>query len=238
MNILIEAKNLSKTYNGRTVVNNLSIQICRGEITALIGPNGAGKTTTLSMMLGIVPPDKNSGSIKYWREDYKAHLGAQLQSTPFFEGYSAEENLELFSALYNMKIGKQQIEDILKKFELFDVRKTSALRLSIGQQKRLAIAVTTLHNPELIILDEPTAGLDPKAKKDIRDMITRLSQNNISVIFSSHDLDEVWKVANRVVFINEGQIALEGNPQELLENYQTTDLEALYLQLIEKENKI
>lgn len=237
MDILIEAKNLSKSYDGRTVVKNLSIRICRGEIVALIGPNGAGKTTTLSMLLGIVPADRNEDSIKYWRKDYKAHLGVQLQSTPFFEGYSAEENLELFSALYGLKKSKRQIQDILKKFELSDVGKTAALRLSIGQQKRLAVAVTTLHNPELIILDEPTAGLDPKAKKDIRDMITTFSKNNISVIFSSHDLDEVWKVASRIVFINKGQIVLEGNPQELLKHYQTTDLEALYLQFMEKEGK-
>lgn len=229
MTTLIEAKSLHKSYNGREVVKGIDLSIHAGEVVALIGPNGTGKSTTISMLFGIVKPDV--GSVSYWREDYKAHVGVQLQSTPFFEGYTAEENLRLFSALYHVKLTKEQINQKLMGCGLLEVKKTPASRLSIGQQKRLAIVLTTLHNPDLIVLDEPTAGLDPRARHEIKKMIKDLSQNNVSVLFSSHDMEEVAQTADRVILINQGQIIAHGSPTSLLEEHSQKDLEALYLAL-------
>ena len=232
---LIEAKQIHKSFRGRDVIKGIDMQIRRGEVLAIIGPNGAGKSTALSMMLGIIQPD--AGEIQRWRTDYKAHIGAQLQSTPFFEGYSAEENLALFAAFYHVKLSKEHIHQKLKDCDLFDARRTPAVRLSGGQQKQLAIAITTVHNPELIVLDEPAAGLDPVARHDIRSMIRRLASRNVTVVFSSHDMEEVSKIADRVILIHQGCIVTEGQPSELLSMYRTDNLEDVYIQIFANENR-
>lgn len=226
---LIEAKEIRKQFHNREVVKGINLEIRQGEILALIGTNGAGKSTTLAMLLGILPPD--AGMITRWREDYKAHIGVQLQSTPFFEGYSTEENLRIFAALYNVRMGKEQIQTKLEECNLQEARKTLASRLSGGQQKRLAIAVTTLHNPDLIILDEPAAGLDPRARHEVRAMIERLAENNVTVFFSSHDMEEVSRIADRIILMHEGLIVAQGEPESLLQEYHAENLESLYLEL-------
>ncbi len=227
--ILMEAKGIHKQFHNREVVKGIDVEIRQSEILALIGTNGAGKSTTMGMLLGILPPD--AGAITRWREDYKAHIGVQLQSTPFFEGYTTEENLQLFAALYNLRMGKEQIQKKLEECNLQEARKTLASRLSGGQQKRLAIAVTTLHNPDLIILDEPAAGLDPRARHEVRTMIKRLAQNKVTVLFSSHDMEEVSRIADRIILMHEGLIVAQGEPESLLQQYHTENLESLYLEL-------
>ncbi|WP_379140932.1 ABC transporter ATP-binding protein [Paenibacillus sp. sgz500992] len=226
---LIEAKGIHKQFRNREVVKGIDLEIRQGEVLALIGTNGAGKSTTLAMLLGILQPD--SGEITRWRDDYRAHIGVQLQSTPFFEGYTAEENLALFAALYHVKLSKAQIRNKLEECNLADAGKTPAARLSGGQQKRLAIAVTAIHNPDLIVLDEPAAGLDPRARQEIRRMIERLAGNKVTVLFSSHDMEEVSRIADRLILMDNGQIIAEGQPEDLLQQYHAEKLEDLYLQL-------
>jgi ABC-2 type transport system ATP-binding protein len=227
--ILMKAKGIRKQFHNREVVKGIDLEIKQGEIIALIGTNGAGKSTILAMLLGILPPD--AGTIMRWREDYKAHIGVQLQSTPFFEGYTAEENLRLFAALYNVPIDKKEIQKKLEECNLLEARKTLASRLSGGQQKRLAIAVTTLHNPDFIILDEPAAGLDPRARYEVRTMIERLSEKKVTVLFSSHDMEEVSRIADRIILMHEGRIVAQGQPECLLQQYHMENLEHLYLKL-------
>jgi len=226
---LISAKGLVKNFHGRSVIKGIDFEIEQGEILALIGPNGVGKSTAIAMILGILKPDE--GSVDYWRPDYRGFVGAQLQSTPFFEGYSAEENLKLFAALYHTKLSRDQIHAKLESCHLSDAGKTPANKLSLGQQKRLAIGVTTVHHPELVVLDEPTVGLDPRARYEIRSMIQTMAENNQTVLFSSHDMDEVEQIADRLIFMNDGRIVDEGKPDSLLEKHQVTNLEALYLKL-------
>lgn len=235
MDNLIKATKLEKSFKGRRVIEGLDLTIYEGEVVALIGPNGAGKSTTIAMLLGILEPD--SGEVIRWSKDYRGELGVQLQSTPFFEGYTAEENLELFSALYKLKLSKEKIEEILKECGLYEARKTSAIRMSIGQQKRLAIAVTTINNPKLIILDEPTAGLDPIARHEIRALIKDYASKNTSVMFSSHDMEEVEKIADRILFLFDGRIVDSGKPDELMKQYEAVNLEDLYIKIIEGEGE-
>ncbi len=226
---LIEAKGICKQFHNRQVVKGIDLEIRKGEILALIGTNGAGKSTTLAMLLGILQPD--SGEILRWRDDYQAHVGVQLQSTPFFEGYTAEENLLLFGALYHVKLDKKQVQNKLEECNLLEARKTLASRLSGGQQKRLAIAVTTIHKPDLIVLDEPAAGLDPRARHEIRAMIGQLAENKVTVLFSSHDMEEVSRIADRIILMHAGRIVAQGQPEALLQQYQAEKLEDLYLEL-------
>lgn len=226
---LIEAKGIRKQFRSREVVKGIDMEIQQGEILAMIGTNGAGKSTTLAMLLGILQPD--AGKITRWREDYRAHVGVQLQSTPFFEGYTAEENLQLFAALYHVKLDKKQIYKKLEDCNLQEAKKTPASRLSGGQQKRLAIAVTTIHNPDLIVLDEPAAGLDPRARQDIKKMIQQLAENKTTVLFSSHDMEEVSHIADRIILMHNGQIVTQGRPDSLLQQYDAENLDDLYLKL-------
>ncbi len=231
MQNLIEAKGLVKRFGNREAVKGIDLEIRRGEVLALIGTNGAGKSTTMSMLLGILNPD--GGNVTHWREDYRSHLGVQLQSTPFFEGYTAEENLQLFAALYNVKLSKAQLAEELEKCGLSETGKTPAIKMSLGQQKRLAIAVTNIHKPELIVLDEPTAGLDPRARHEIRAMIRKLADEKVTVLFSSHDMEEVSRTADRLILMHSGKIVVQGVPEELLKQKQVENLEELYMKLTE-----
>ena len=136
----------------------------------------------------------------------RPYIGVQLQSTPFFEGCAAgRENLRLFAAMYRVKLSKTQLHEKLEACNLTEDGKTPAIRLSTGQQKRLAIAVATMHQPDLIVLDEPTAGLDPRARHEIRQLIASLNQSGTAIVFTSHDMEEVSKIAHRVAMINNGQ---------------------------------
>lgn len=232
---LIQAQGLVKRYRGREVVQGIDLEIRQGEILAVIGPNGAGKSTTLSMLLGIVKPD--CGSVAYWREDYRSRIGVQLQTTPFFEGYSAEENLRLFGALYGVKLSRSELKAKLAACGLSEAGRVPAAKLSLGQQKRLAIAVTAVHRPDLIVLDEPAAGLDPRAGREIRSLIADLAAEGRTVVFSSHDMEEVERLAGRVVLIDRGRIAAQGRPADLLEEHGLIDMESLYLRLTERNQQ-
>ncbi|MEO1771896.1 ABC transporter ATP-binding protein [Candidatus Enterococcus ferrettii] len=231
---LIEFMNVEKSFNGRKVIHNLSFSINHNEIIALVGTNGAGKTTTIRMLLGISQPD--TGIVKHWSKDFNKNFGAQLQTTPFFEGFSVEENLELFAIFYQVKITKEKMDNILKNYNLSNVKTTLASKLSLGQQKRLAISITTMHNPKLVILDEPSSGLDPSGQRDVQNMIRNLKVNGKSVLFSSHDMLEVRNTADRVLIMDQGELLESGSPKDLLIKYGVPDLEELLCQLTYKEN--
>lgn len=229
MKRLISGSQLTKSYKARCVVDHINVDIKEGEVIALVGTNGAGKTTTIGMLLGIIPQD--SGTIEYWTSDYKKEIGTQLQSTPFFEGYSVEDNVKLFAAFYGISLSKKLIDEKLEAFDLLQVKKTPAIKLSLGQQKRLAIIVTTLHNPKLVILDEPSAGLDPRGQREIQQIIKRLKDSGVTVLFSSHDMLEVTNVADRVLIMHHGKIMANGSPDGLMEYHQTQNLEELFFEL-------
>ncbi|AZK45782.1 ABC transporter ATP-binding protein [Paenibacillus lentus] len=231
MSFLIQAQGLTKIYRKRSVVHDISLTINPGEVVGIIGPNGAGKSTTLDMLLGLRRPDK--GTVAYWCQEPYRHIGVQLQTTPFFPGYNALENMRLFAAFYGVRLKTEAILDLLHRCGLKDAAKTDASRLSGGQQKRLAIAMTLVHDPCLVFLDEPTAALDPRARREIRELIISLAQDGTSVVFTSHDMEEVFKLATRIVMIDGGVLKVDGRPEELLSNYGAASLEELYVQLTE-----
>src|SRR5215472_8140937 len=148
---LLEAHNLLKRYGGRTAVDGVSLDVSSGEIVALIGPNGAGKSTTLEIILGLRAAD--GGSVEFWRDDPQREIGVQLQTTPFFRGLTAAENLRLFASFYGVPLGRRQVAEMLERCELGGVARVEAAKLSGGQKKRLAIAVALAHEPRLLFLD-------------------------------------------------------------------------------------
>lgn len=230
---LIEFRNVDKSFKGRKVISDLSFTINSNEIVALVGTNGAGKTTTIRMILGINRPDK--GSIEYCTKNFNKKVGVQLQTTPFFEGFTVEENLKLFGTFYQCEMTNKVMQNILNKYNLMDVKNTLASKLSLGQQKRLAIGITTLHDPEFVILDEPSAGLDPEAQRNVQKLILQLKKRGKSVLFSSHDMLEVRNIADRIIIMDQGSLLESGEPESLLHKYDVFDLEELFYEVTKKE---
>lgn len=225
--VLISAKNIEKKFNKNIILKDVSLDINKGEVIALVGPNGSGKTTLINILLGILKADK--GELKINIEDYKKHIGLQLQSTPFFEGYNVKDNILMFSALYDIKMSDEEIESILNKYNLNP--KTPAIKLSGGEQKKLAIMIATMQNPDLLIFDEPTASLDPRERYNIKNMILELAKNNKTILFTSHDLEEVEDIASKIVFLYKGEVLEKGSKEELLKKYNFDSLEKVYLHI-------
>lgn len=225
--VLISAKNIEKKFNKNIILKDVSLDINKGEVIALVGPNGSGKTTLINILLGILKAD--SGELKINIEDYKKHIGLQLQSTPFFEGYNVKDNILMFSALYDIKMSDEEIESILNKYNLNT--KTPAIKLSGGEQKKLAIMIAIMQNPDLLIFDEPTASLDPRERYNIKNMILELAKNNKTILFTSHDLEEVEDIASKIVFLYKGEILEKGSKEELLKKYNFDSLEKVYLHI-------
>ncbi|WP_075981110.1 ABC transporter ATP-binding protein [Bacillus massilinigeriensis] len=232
----IQANQIQKSYGSRKVVKGIDLKIGYNEILAVIGPNGAGKSTTLEIIVGLRKAD--SGELSYWRNSYKSLIGVQLQSVPFFPGLTALENLKLFAAFYKKRLSTKETEKVMQKCGLGDCSHTEASKLSGGQQKRLAIATAIVHHPELIFLDEPTAALDPRSRLDIHKLITGLHEEGKTVVFTSHDMDEVLKLATRIIMIDNGNLIAEGEPSALCREHNVKDLEDLYLKLTTKEELI
>lgn len=179
------------------------------------------------MMLGLRKAD--AGTVTYWEENYRSQVGVQLQDTPFFPGMTVMQNLRMFAAFYGQKLSRQRSIELLAISGLQGMEKLEASRLSGGQQKRLAIALTLAHSPKLLFLDEPTAALDPRARRDIHELIRELSAKGTAIIFTSHDMEEVGKLADRILLIDKGKVAAEGTAGELLMQHQSETLEELYL---------
>jgi len=222
--VLIRAASLVKRYGSRTVVNGVSLAVNKGEVLAVIGPNGAGKSTTLDLILRLRTPDE--GAVEYAEPALRRRIGVQLQSTPLFPGYTALENMRLAAAFHRLKPRDDELLRRLADCGLADVAKVDG-----GQQKRLAIAMALVHDPQLLFLDEPTAALDPRARREVRELIGKLAEGGTSVVFTSHEMEEVHRLADRIVFISAGRVLAEGSPEQLLKAHHAPDLEQLYLRL-------
>ena len=227
--MFIQAIDIEKSYKRSKIVKGINLAIKQNEILAIIGPNGAGKSTVIEILIGL--KDADAGTINYWVDAYKEKIGVQLQIAPFFVGLNAFENLKLFAALYKYKLTDEQVNKVLKMCGLYNSRKTDASKLSGGQQKRLAISIALIHNPQLIFLDEPTAALDPRARQEIHELIRELHRQGKTVVFTSHDMDEVGKLATRIIMIDQGKILVQGKPDQLCKEYDVCSLEELYLLL-------
>lgn len=219
---IIEISNLSKHFKNIKAVNNLNLNVFRGDIFGFLGPNGAGKSTTIRMLLTLISPDR--GEIKIFgkslinsRIEILRHIGAIVEKPDFYGFLSAYKNLEILAKLSGKDISRKRIMEVLELVGLLTRAKSKVKTYSHGMKQRLGLAQALLHDPELIILDEPTTGLDPQGMKEIRDLITHLSKDQKKTIFlSSHILYEVEMVANRMVIINKGSAQVEGYVNDLL----------------------
>ena len=219
---IIEVNNLSKKFKDIKAVNNLNLNVFRGDVFGFLGPNGAGKSTTIRMLLSLISPSQ--GDIKIFGMPLKEKRNAILQKIgaivekPDFYGYlTAFKNLEILGKLSGTDTSKKRIMEILELVGLEKRYKSKVKTFSHGMKQRLGIAQALLHDPDLIILDEPTTGLDPQGMKEIRELIINLSkEKNKTVFLSSHILYEVELVANRMIILNKGTTQVEGYVEDLL----------------------
>ena len=219
---IIEIENLSKHFKELKAVDNLNLSVFKGDVFGFLGPNGAGKSTTIRMLLSLITP--NEGEIKIFGKSLKDHrieilkkIGAIVEKPDFYGYLSAYKNLEILGKISGSDHSKQKIMGVLELVGLDKRYKSKVKTFSHGMKQRLGIAQALLHDPELIILDEPTTGLDPQGMKEIRDLIIYLSKEKQKTIFlSSHILYEVELVANRMIIINKGSAKVEGKVEELL----------------------
>lgn len=221
MNI-IELRNLRKVYGNFVAVNDLSLTVEQGDVYGFLGPNGAGKSTTIRMMMSLIQP--TSGSIQLFgkplaghRNEILARIGAIVERPDFYNYLSAETNLSLLGRLSRADVSAKAINRVLGIVGLASRSKSKVKTFSHGMKQRLGIAQALLHNPDLIVLDEPTTGLDPNGMVDVRDLILSLShEHKKTILLSSHILPEVELTASRMVIINKGNAIVEGYVQDLL----------------------
>lgn len=219
---IIEIENLSKNFKNFIAVNNLSLSVNQGEIFGFLGPNGAGKSTTIRMMLSLITP--TSGTIKFFgkhftqsdREVFR-RIGALVERPDFYLYLSAYRNLHFFGSLAGADVSKENILRMLKLVGLEGREFSKVKTYSLGMKQRLGIAQSLIHNPDLVILDEPTNGLDPQGMKEIKDLLVDLARNEGKTIFlSSHILREVETMATSMAIINNGNTIVQGKTEDLL----------------------
>jgi len=220
--MFIEAQSVTKYYNKFKAVDNLSFTVEEGDIYGFLGPNGSGKSTTIRMILSLIKP--TSGEIKLFGKTITSgknmtlnRIGALVEKPDFYNYLTARKNLEILGKLSGVSELNKRIDEVLDIVGLADRKHSRVRTFSQGMKQRLGIAQTILHNPDLIILDEPTNGLDPQGQKEIRDLILGLKQEkNITILISSHLLHEIEMIASRMIIINKGRAIIEGNVHELL----------------------
>ena len=223
MSVIVEVNNLSKKFNEITAVNDLSFSVHTGDIYGFLGQNGAGKSTTIRMMLTLIKP--GSGEIKIFGKELLANrheilqqTGAIIERPDMYKYLSAYDNLSIFAKLSGLKVNRKLIMDRLQQVGLAGRSNSKVRTFSQGMKQRLGIAIALVHDPKLIILDEPTNGLDPQGIADMRNLILSLSHEmGKTVIVSSHLLSEIELIANRMIIINKGKKIVEGEVSALLD---------------------
>ncbi|NVK61147.1 MAG: ABC transporter ATP-binding protein [Rhodobacteraceae bacterium] len=216
----IEVSELTKRFGERTVVDRVSLSVAKGEIAGFLGPNGSGKTTTIRLMCGLLQPDGGSGrvlghDILTERGAIKREVGYMTQKFSFYEDLTIEENLSFVAGLYQMRRSREVVRDTLKDLGLWTRRGQLAGSLSGGWKQRLALAACVMHKPQLLMLDEPTAGVDPKARRDFWDEIHRLAADGLTVLVSTHYMDEAER-CHRINYISYGTLVAQGTVEEVV----------------------
>lgn len=239
---VVEVRNLRKEFADKVAVKDISFTVNHGEIFGLLGPNGAGKTTTIHMMLGLTRP--SSGEVKIFGKDLEKHRVEILQKCNFASAYvylpwnlRVWENLYVFAEIYGVKNRKEKIEYLLELFEIVDLRKNITGTLSAGEQTRLNLCKAFLNDPELLLLDEPTASLDPDLADKVRKILRQLQQErSITVINTSHNMTDVTELCNRIMFVQHGTVIAEGRAEELMEQFGGASLEEVFITIARSKN--
>lgn len=231
MNKILKTTNLCKSFNGQEVVTNISLNIEENSIYGLLGPNGAGKSTILKMITGILKP--TSGNIEFdghaWNRNDLKHIGALIEMPPLYENLTAYENLKVRTNI--LGLSDKRIDEVLQIVSLTGTGKKRTGQFSLGMKQRLGIAIALLNNPKLLILDEPTNGLDPVGIEELRELIRSFPEKGITVILSSHILSEVQQTADHIGIIAGGILGYEGKLDR------NDNLEQLFMDIVKSNHR-
>ncbi|MBA3237877.1 MAG: ABC transporter ATP-binding protein [Parachlamydiaceae bacterium] len=218
----IDVHNLNKSFGGIRAVHDLSLSIGYGEIFGFLGPNGSGKTTSIRMMCGLLTPDSGEGTCLGYNiltesNQIKRHVGYMTQKFSMWEDLTVWENLNFVACMYGIKDRKQRIELTIEQLGLYDRSSQLVKELSGGWKQRMALAACMLHDPKLLLLDEPTAGVDPKARRDFWEQLYELASKGISILVSTHYMDEAER-CHKVAYIFNGELMAQGSASEVIAN--------------------
>lgn len=215
---ILEIKNLKKSFKDVNAVNGISMSAEKGEILGILGPNGAGKSTTISCILGIIAPDsgavvyEGNNSLKKWKQ----HIGFVPQELAIYDELTAEENVRFFCALYGGSNLNAKVDKALDFVGLNEVRKKKAGTFSGGMKRRLNLACGIAHEPDLIIMDEPTVGIDPQSRNHILENVKKLHQKGATILYTTHYMPEAEEICDRLVVVDHGQVIASGTKQEIV----------------------
>jgi ABC-2 type transport system ATP-binding protein len=235
--IVLEATGVGRRYGAVAAVSDVTFRVQRGEIVGLLGPNGAGKTTTINMILGVLEP--SAGTVRIAGVDVARDRSKALAKSNFAAVYAAlpgnltvEQNLRVFGLIYSVPELGARIEHLLEQFDLLRLRRTRCGLLSSGESTRVNLAKALLNRPQLLLLDEPTASLDPSSARDVRRQIQELARTDAcGILWTSHNMYEVEAVCDRVLFLSRGRLLLEGDPKLLASRHGAANLEELFVRL-------
>ncbi len=238
---VVEVRGLKKLFNGFAAVDGISFDMYEGEILGLLGPNGAGKTTTLQMLLGLTTP--TSGDIRILGLDLRNHREEILGRVNFSSSYVALpysltvwENLMVFARLYAVERPAERIDELLETFEIGDIADTPTRKLSSGQITRVCLAKALLNDPKVLFLDEPTASLDPDIADKTRSLLKKIKhERSISILYTSHNMQEMEEMSDRVIFLESGRIVAVGSPGDIKTRFGGSSLEEVFLKIARKD---
>jgi len=223
-NNILQVDNLNVYYGNFQAVNNVSFFVKQGEIFGLLGPNGAGKTSTLSAVEGLIK--QQSGTVTVAGYDTlknplhaRAAMGVQLQATSFQPELNVAEILELYASIYGLKLTQPLLHALLKEINLAEAENKKFGQLSGGQQQRVSLAITTIHDPKLVLLDEPTSGLDPQSRRQLWSRIEAIREKGNGIVLTTHSMEEAEAVCDRISIIDHGRIIATGTPQSLIDKH-------------------
>ena len=239
----IEISNLSKNFKKAQAVKNISFKIGKGKIIGLLGPNGCGKTTTIGMMLGLIKP--SSGVVKINGLNIENHRTNLLQKMNFISPYielpkklTVEENLKVYGRLYGVKKLNDKISELMNVLNLFEFRKRKTGELSSGQKNRVSLAKALINDPEILLLDEPTASLDPDVGDYVRGIIEEFASNkNVTILLASHNMNEVERLCSEVLMMKNGEIIDKGKSSDLINKHGRKNLEEVFLKIAREQNE-
>jgi len=221
---ILQVDNLDVFYGNFQAVKQVSFYVKRGEIFGLLGPNGAGKTSTLSAIEGLVKQQAGTVTVAGYDTLQKplharAAMGVQLQSTSFQPELNVSEILELYASIYGLDLSREKLQALLREINLADAQHKKFGQLSGGQQQRVSLAITTIHDPKLVLLDEPTSGLDPQSRRQLWSRIEAIREKGNAIVLTTHSMEEAEAVCDRISIIDHGRIIATGTPQSLIDEH-------------------
>ena len=225
MDKIIEIKNLEKSYKSNKVIKDVSFEVLKGEILCILGPNGAGKSTTINILTGVLAYDRGElfykgRKIKKNDKEFKEKLGVVPQDIALYEDISAEQNIKFFSSLYGLRGNEleERTKETLEFAGLSEKAKDKVSTFSGGMKRRLNIACSISHNPELLIMDEPTVGIDPQSRNHILASVEKMREKGMTIIYTTHYMEEVEEISTRIIIMDKGEIIASGTKEKLKED--------------------